>query len=321
MIVVRQWIMARSASRVGKESNLWLCLLYYPQKCFKLRYLISLFIVLILFTYVRIIHQAPSDQSMPDNTRIPITIPNDITIRPYSASDRCNSDQIDSILKYSPIQNDNPDDQRPKPSIERLNKLFQILLSQEKKYRSIFDALNIFQFTDISNTLHPFTDDHQHFQTIHCLFQRYIAVNQSGQIDIQPELIFYLQQISKYLSDGFRMEHTNWKNIPRETIPQPVIILAANGRFYDTLQSSMKTVNEHLQNYSIAIYDLGFAPHQLAMVRSIDREVFICIMCVLDQRELSTLYDYSISICSCSIDCTSCEKFRKFRLETDCYSS
>ena len=270
MIVVRQWIMARSMSKAGKRSSLWFCLLYYPQKCFKLRYLISLFIVLILFTYVRIIHHAPSDEPMPVTTRIPIIFQKDITIRPYSPSNSCNYDEIESILKYSSTHNDNPDDHRPKPSIERLNKLFQILLSQEQKYRPIFDSLNIFQFTDISNTLHPYTDDHQRFQTIHCLLQRYIAVNQSGQIDIKPEFILYLHQISKYLSDGFRTEHTNWKNIPRETIPQPVIILAANVRFYDTLQSSMKAVNEHLQNYSIAIYDLGFAPHQLEMVRSID---------------------------------------------------
>lgn len=290
--------MIRPTSRVEQLPSPWLFFVRYLYKCFKLRYLIPLFIILILCTYIRIIHQVPSDEPTPV-TRKTIIIPKDITLRPFSFSEQCNYDQIESILKYSSSQKDNPNDQRPKPTIERLNQLFRILISHEEKYREIFDELNIFRFTDIANTLQPFGNDTQRLQNIYCLFQRYLTVDPFGHIEIQSELIFYLQQISKYLSDGFRNEHSNWNNISKEVSSQPVIILAANSRFYDTLQSSMKTVNNHLQNFSIAIYDLGFSSNQLEMVRSIDgMEMMTSCFFFIDQRKLSTLYDYSISIYS-----------------------
>ena len=271
--------MTRPTNRLEQLPSLWLLVVRYLHKCFKLRYLIPLFILLILCTYIRIIHQAPSDEPTPI-TRKTIVASDDITLRPYSLSDQCNYDEIEAILKYSSSQKDNPNDQRPKPTIERLNKLFHILISHEEKYGEIFDYFNIFRFTDISSTLQPFGNDTQRLKNIYCLFQRYITIDQSGHIEIQPSLIFYLQQVSKYLSDGFRNEHSNWKTISSETLRQPVIILAANARFYDTLQSSMKTVNTHLQNFSIAIYDLGFSPNQIEMVRSIESMKMMKLLCL-----------------------------------------
>jgi hypothetical protein len=210
-------------------------------------------------------NQAPSDQPIPQ-TRKSIIIQNDITVHRYSPSDQCNYDETEAILNYQSSINEPTDDNRIKPTIERLNNLFRILISHEEKNRQLFDYLDVFRFTDISNTLRPYANDTEQFNSIYCLFQRYITINESDHIDIKSDLIFYLKQISKYLSDGFRNEHSNWKNNSREKITKPVIILAANAHFYDTLQASMKTVNKHLENYSVAIYDLGFNKHQLNMV-------------------------------------------------------
>jgi hypothetical protein len=216
---------------------------------------------------LHIINQAPPDQQPVPQTRNAIVVHEDITVRRYSSSiDQCNYDDIEFILNYQSSINESANDNRTKPTIERLNKLFRILISHEEKYRQLFDYLDVFSFTDIPNTLRPYANDTERLTNIYCLFQRYITINEKGYIDIESDFIFYLKQISKYLSDGFRSEHSNWKNISRETIPKPVIILAANAHFYDTLQASMKTVNKHLENYSIAIYDLGFNKHQLNMV-------------------------------------------------------
>lgn len=257
--------MIRPTNRVGQQPDLWLLFLLRLRKCFKLRYLLTLFIVLILLTYLRIINYAPSDQPIPQTGKS-IVIQDDITVHRYSLSNQCNYDETEDILNYKSPINESTNDNRIKPTIERLNKLFQILISHEEKNRQLFDYLDVFRFTDISNTLRPYANDTENFEKISCLFQRYITINETGHIDIKSDFIFYLKQISKYLSDGFRNEHLNWKNISTDDIPKPVIILAANAHFYDTLQASMRTVDKYLNNYSVAIYDLGFNKHQLNMV-------------------------------------------------------
>ncbi|CAF3307442.1 unnamed protein product, partial [Rotaria sp. Silwood2] len=68
------------------------------------------------------------------------------------------------------------------------------------------------------------------------------------------------------LSDGFKNKHLTWNETLKDKIQKPVIILAANSQFYNTLQASMHTVNDYLKDYTIAIYDLGFIPTQLKMV-------------------------------------------------------
>jgi hypothetical protein len=213
------------------------------------------------------INHVPIDQSMFETSKS-IIIPKTITLLTYPPSNQCHFDETESILRYTSSNNPSSNDSRAKPSIERLNKLFQILISHEEKYRKIFDYLNIFRFTDISNTLHPFANNTERLKNISCLFQRYITISDHGHIDIQPNFISYLKQVSSYLSDGFRDPHINSTKISINNLQKPVIVLAANAHFYDTLQASIRTVNKHLMNYTVVIYDLGFTAHQLNMVRA-----------------------------------------------------
>lgn len=151
----------------------------------------------------------------------------------------------------------------------RLSSLFSKLISYEEKFHSIFSYLGIFRFTDLPRTLRPFHNDTQRLQDISCLLQRYLNVSATGRLEIAPSLILYLKQVSNYLSQGFTHEHSTWSKASTADLPKPVIILAANSRFFDTLQASMRTVDEHLRNYTVVIYNLGFDPSQLIMVREI----------------------------------------------------
>lgn len=264
----------RPTNRVGQEPNLWLLLFLRLRKCFKLRYLLFIFLILLLATYLRIIRNAPTDQLINNESNSPTQIETKLANYPHKT--KCNFHDTETILHYTPLNKDSIDDNRPKPTIERLNKLFQLLISHEDKYRKLFDYLNIFRFTDIFNTLQPYANNTEQLNNIYCLFQRYITISDNGHIDITPELIFYLKQVSNYLSDGFKSQHDNW-NIPsiNNQIKKPVIILAANSHFYDTLQASMKTVNQHLGDFPIAIYDLGFNSHQLIMIKE------NCVRCII----------------------------------------
>ena len=67
--------------------------------------------------------------------------------------------------------------------------------------------------------------------------------------------------------DQFKIQHSTWNQISNDQIQKPVVILAANAQFYDTLQASMRTINEFLKNYTVAIYDLRLTSDQLKMVR------------------------------------------------------
>lgn len=287
--------MTRPANRVGQQPILWHLLLLRLRKCLKLRYLLFIFILLLLSTYLRIINNAPpTDQSIYNELK---TVPQvEIKLKNYPHSTKCDFNDTESILRYVPLNNTNStSDTRPKPSIERLKSLFQILISHEEKYRKVFDYLNIFRFTDIYNTLNAFANHTQRLENIYCLFQRYITISDNGYIDITPEFIIYLKQISNYLSDGFKTQHLSWNQTSQ--IEKPVIILAANAHFYDTLQASMRTVNKQLENFTVAIYDLGFNSNQLEMVKHEKINFRIEEFFFLDQRKLYSMYNYSISIC------------------------
>jgi len=252
--------MRRPTKGVGQQPILWLLFTLRLWKIFKLRYLLIIFIFLVFGTYLRIINNAPSDQ--------PIISTPEATLLPFPHSNKCNFDDIEFILGYTSSNNSNSsDDTRPKPTVERLIKLFRILISHEDKYRKIFDYLNIFRFTDIYNTLRPYANNTQHLDTIYCYFQRYITISDNGHIDVTPNLITYLEHVSTYLSDGFRTKHLNWNKTSIDNIQKPAVIMAANVHFYETLQSSMRTVDQHFSNYTVAIYDLGLDGNQLAMVR------------------------------------------------------
>ncbi|CAF1266904.1 unnamed protein product, partial [Rotaria sordida] len=85
----------------------------------------------------------------------------------------------------------------------------------------------------------------------------------------------YLKQVSSYLSDGFKNRHLTWNTTSEDQIQKPVIILAANSHFYDTLQASMHTINDYLKDYTVAIYDLQFSPTQLNMIKE------NCVRCII----------------------------------------
>jgi len=265
--------MIRPTIGVGHKPGLWLLFILRLRKCVKLRHLLIIFFCLIILTYIRLINHAPSDQQV-DNQFKSLNNKKIIHFKEENGdnnhlSDKCNFDKTESLLRYKSRRNStsNINDTRPYPTIERLHKLFSILISHEDKFRKIFDYLGIFRFTDLYNTLRPFANNTQRLHEIYCLFQRYITISDNGHIDITPHFIYYLKQVSNYLSDGFISEHPIWNTTIIENIQKPVIILGANARFYETLQASMRTVHQYFNDYHVAIYDLGFDQNQLNMVR------------------------------------------------------
>ncbi|CAF3193916.1 unnamed protein product [Rotaria sp. Silwood2] len=264
--------MMHPTSRVGPHPAVWLLFILRLRKCIKLRYLSIIFFSLIILTYLRLNNSVLSNQQI---SRKHISINNDERISHHEDNDnhhlldKCNFDTIEVLLRYKSLKqsNNDSDDKRPKPTIERLHKLFSILISHEEKYRTVFNYLGIFRFTDLYNTLRPFANNTKRLHEIYCLFQRYITISDNGHIDITPHFIYYLKQVSNYLSDGFTSEHPTWNNISIKNLQKPVIILAANARFYDTLQASMRTVNQYFYNYSVAVYNLGFDTSQLNMIK------------------------------------------------------
>ncbi|CAF1620046.1 unnamed protein product [Rotaria sp. Silwood1] len=262
--------MIRPTIRVGHQPAIWLLFILSLRKCIKLRYILIIFLCLIVFTYLHLNNNVSINEQISNKLKF---INNEKEIFNYDNNyhllDKCNFDTIEILLRYKSIKqfNNDTNDNRSKPTIERLYKLFSILIFHEEKFRKVFDYLGIFRFTDLYNSLRPFANNTKRLHEIYCLFQRYITISDNGHIDITEHFIYYLKQISNYLSDGFTSEHPIWNNISIKNIQKPVIILAANTRFYDTLQASMRTVNQYFYNYSIAIYDLGFDQNQLTMIK------------------------------------------------------
>jgi hypothetical protein len=261
--------MKRPTIGVGHKPSLWLLFILRLRKCFKLRYLLILFFSLIILFYLRLINHHSSDQQIEGNVQSRIISVVADHFEDNHLLDTCNFDDTESLLRYKSLKSStkNSDDTRPAPSIQRLHKLFSILISHEEKFRQALDYLGIFRFTNLYNTLHPFANNTERLHEINCHFQRYITISDNGHMDITPQLIDYLKQVSNYLSDGFNSEHPLWNKTSMNDLQKPVIILAANARFYDTLQASMRTVNEYFSNHQVVIYNLGFDQSQLNMVR------------------------------------------------------
>ena len=261
--------MPRLASGVGHQPAVWLLFILRLQKCIRAEYLLIIFLLFIILSYFR-----PTDH---ENSYEEINHKFQSSNKKFTASyrndhllDKCNFDETESLLRYKPLKetNNSTSDDRPQPTVERLHKLFSILISHEDKYRQVFDYLSVFRFTDLYNTLLPFANNTGRLHEIYCLFQRYITVSDNGYIDITLHFIRYLKQVSSYLSDGFTTEHPTWKKTLVKDLRKPVIILAANGRFYDALQASMRTINQYFPNHSVVIYELGLNHNQLNMVRN-----------------------------------------------------
>ena len=264
--------MVRPTGGVGHQPPLWLLFILRVRRCFKLRYLLFVFFGLVVFTYVRLKHNEPFDRAIDStNKRNALIGPPDNDAP--QILDKCNFEGTEWLLRYQSAKAADAtrkfDDTRAQPTLQRLHTLFKILISSEEKYRPALDYLGIFRFTDLYNTLRPFANNSRRLHEIYCQFQHYITRSDNGHLDIAPSLLVYLKQLSVYLSDGFTSEHATWNRTSLlQSIVKPVIILGANSRFYDTLQASMRTVNEFLSDHSVAIYDLGFDANQVTMVRS-----------------------------------------------------
>lgn len=249
----------RPTTGVGQKPTLWLLFAFSLRKLFKIRYLSVLFMFIIVYTYIRLLNGEPE---RPSSSTI-LTEP----AKNQNSPGKCRFNQIDSILSYQ-SKNSIKDDGRAQPSVERLIKLFRILISFEEKFESIFDYLEMFRFTNLHQTLRPYANQTENLPNILCMFQRYITVSDNGHIDVSQSLLDYLKQVSLYLSDGFKIQHPTWNDEQIKTnLQKPVIILGANARFYDNLQASMRTVNEFFPDHRVVVYDLGFDRNQVEMVR------------------------------------------------------
>ncbi|CAF4038939.1 unnamed protein product [Rotaria sordida] len=258
--------MKRSTSSVRQQPSLWLLFILRLGKCFKPRYLSTVCILFIILTCLRLISYTTSNQLI--LTKFKLIIKEEIMINNYALLNPCNSNEIKTLLQStSSYNNNNNNDGRPQPTVERLHKLFQILISHENKYRTIFDYLDIFRFNDFYNTLRPFANNTERLQNIYCLFRQYINISDNGHIVIKQNFITYLKLVSNYLSDGFKKQHLTWNITSKDQIQKPVIILAADSLFYDTLQASMSTINNYLKDYIVAIYDLQLNMKHLNMIK------------------------------------------------------
>ncbi|CAF1418140.1 unnamed protein product, partial [Rotaria sordida] len=134
--------MKRPTSGVGQQPTLWLLFILRLRKCFKLRYLLTIFILFIILTYLHLISYTPSEQSI--STKFDSIIEEEEIMNiNYTLLNQCNSDEIEFLLhstsSYNNNNNNNNNDSRPRPTIERLYKLFQILMFHENKYHKIFN--------------------------------------------------------------------------------------------------------------------------------------------------------------------------------------
>jgi hypothetical protein len=233
-----------------------------------------IFFLFLLFTYLRLVTHVANDRSI-NNSMKSLNNNNQQSYsnndKNFHLVDKCDFNDTVFLLNYRTSRNTtltgNASDARARPTIERLHTLFSILISYEEKFRKVFDYLEIFRFNDLYHTLKPFANHTQRLHDTFCLFQRYITISDNGHINIAPNFIVYLEQLSTYLADGFISQHLTWNRTDRlQNVDKPVIILGANTRFFDTLQASMRTVNQYFNDSRIAIYDLGFEPTQLTMV-------------------------------------------------------
>ncbi|CAF1267444.1 unnamed protein product [Adineta ricciae] len=255
--------MIRPTRRVGQQASLWLLFALRIKKCFRLRYLLITLIILILLTYLRLINHAPVDPSMLNDASSDHRQQKSSLDKLRSL--KCNFDEIESLLRYKSTRPPHTDS-RPRPTIERLRKLFQMLISYEDKFRRVFDHLQIFRFTDMYNTLRPYANDTQRLHNIYCLLQRYTTISDNGHIDIESGFINYLSQVSSYLADGFDNQHLSWNTTSTDAIRKPVIVLGSNIHFFNMLQASMRTIDKFLKDHNVAVYDLGFTADQVDMI-------------------------------------------------------
>ncbi|CAF1330982.1 unnamed protein product, partial [Didymodactylos carnosus] len=236
-------------------------------KFFKTRFLLALFGLILILSFIYLqnfnYHHSYSDsnqlkQSQLVNSKVKS---GEVDYHPIN----CDWSDHDFLLKYKRHQQLVGDAERARPTLSRLKSLISILISHEDKFHSIFEYFGIFRFNNIY-TFKPFANDTSILNEILCLLNKYITVSDNGHIDIRPELLIYLKQVSIYLSDGFKHFKTQWNLTKSKNYRKPVVVVAANARFYDTLQASMRTIHKFLKTYHVVVYDLGFASEQHEIV-------------------------------------------------------
>ena len=165
------------------------------RKCLRLRCVLIIFIFLIVLTYLHLTNHVSSSYQQIDNMfksrSNSRSKSSNVEHQQHHFSEKCNFDETESLLQYKPLRSsdDNINDSRPQPTVERLYKIFSILRSHEKKFRQTLDNLGIFRFTDLYNTLYPYANNTQRLHEIYCLFKRYITISNDDHIDISPNFI------------------------------------------------------------------------------------------------------------------------------------
>ncbi|CAF5025763.1 unnamed protein product, partial [Rotaria sp. Silwood1] len=123
--------MKRSTSNVRSWRALWFWFILRLRRCFRLRYLLTLFILSIVLTYAGHINDTLSNQLIFSGSESIIEEEEEeLMIVNYTLFNQNNLNQTEFLL-HSYNNNNNNNDSRPQPTIQRLQKLFQILLSYE----------------------------------------------------------------------------------------------------------------------------------------------------------------------------------------------
>lgn len=98
---------------------------------------------------------------------------------------------------------------RAEPSVERLEKLFQILRKKESEYQSLLKTFDVFDMTDPMETIQNNEKRNSNVDEMKLFYNRYIHLSDDKQtVTVNRSFIDYLRTVSNYLSDGLRDQRT-----------------------------------------------------------------------------------------------------------------
>jgi hypothetical protein len=135
-----------------------------------------------------------------------------------------------------------------KISIERLNKLFQILFDNEQKQHpkltQILKQLEVISFNNLIKT----NQNGDYFQII------------DNKVQIQQKFIDNLISMSNFYS----FHNSNYNNNTKPVLnDNKVIVTAADSGYYGPMQASLFHIHKQFPNHKIIVYDLGLTPDQV----------------------------------------------------------
>ncbi|CAF1552816.1 unnamed protein product [Didymodactylos carnosus] len=184
---------------------------YRFRKSFKnLRNVFISLIILICFVHMYLFKKASIKVKKPPKLRY------DYNRRLAFNASTCDFNQLNYLLTYTHRLSIIDEQNQAQPTLNRLKTLITTLMSYEEQYSTVFKILRIFSFND-TKTFQVFGNNKIILKDILCLYKRYFILPSQNQsenstIDIQPDLINYLRQISKYLVDGFRYPRLEWRS-------------------------------------------------------------------------------------------------------------